>query len=421
MRVWHLLIALLLTAPLAPLRARGDETAASADRAAPEATPPPQPSEVYYQVAFADGRVGDLPAVPTTNEGIRYVVRIARYRGGEKPMTIYSTRGPAVTVVNDGRTVRTQLKWDGKAWVAPGEGKAHRAADATRPAKAGNGEKPAKADPLAEELARLNGVIGELNKKLAAADHAVAQARRDIAAAEARAEESTPAATARHGEALAEARARQAAAEKKRQAALEALALYRRQRENLDKLAAADGFDAPAGEVRALKKAPPAEGALGCRRQVKACRKLDHRTQVWKLPAGRGRRSYTVGLAHPAAGYAGALRYVAYADTNGDGLPDKLLATSPLARATAAGQWTQWQFSTDQPHVYVGCALPQWRPRLYGQAAESPRDIDADWTGLSREIYVSGFYGGMPTTPKLWPYLSNIRVRLNVPDPDVTE
>jgi len=122
-----------------------------------------------------------------------------------------------------------------------------------------------------------------------------------------------------------------------------------------------------------------------------------------------------VSMAHAEAGPFGAFHYVAYADTDGDGLPDRLIGRSPLVTASAAGDWTDWQFTTDQQVVFVGNAWTNPDTTIYLDQAESDRRGET-WRGLSNDVYVSGFFGGVPSWQSPFgPYLTNIRVNVSNP------
>mgnify|MGYP000975982940 CR=1 FL=1 len=77
------------------------------------------PSSRYYQVTYTDGRAADLSEPPAGRAGISRVVEIARYEHPSGGYVAYSTGDTAVTVVDGGRTVRTQWVWDGGKWAPP--------------------------------------------------------------------------------------------------------------------------------------------------------------------------------------------------------------------------------------------------------------------------------------------------------------
>ena len=74
-------------------------------------------SIVYYQATYANGNIRDLSAVPDTDKGIERVVRISRIQGPDPGLTILSAGADGATYVKTGRTIRTELRWNGRAWV----------------------------------------------------------------------------------------------------------------------------------------------------------------------------------------------------------------------------------------------------------------------------------------------------------------
>ncbi len=76
---------------------------------------------------------------------------------------------------------------------------------------------------------------------------------------------------------------------------------------------------------------------------------------VWEVipPPAEGTR-VVVELAHARAGEEGAFRFVAYADTEGDGLPDRLVAESAPLRAERPDGWSRWEFTAPGGRIFVG-------------------------------------------------------------------
>lgn len=67
-------------------------------------------------------------------------------------------------------------------------------------------------------------------------------------------------------------------------------------------------------------------------------------------------------MAHPRAGPPGSFRMVAYADRDGDGLPDEKVAQSLLLESAAPGQWSSWEFNAPGGKLFVGStwSLGNW-------------------------------------------------------------
>lgn len=361
--------------------------------------------EIYYQATYADGSVRDLNAVPTAKEHIRRVVRISRFERSGLGHRLIATGPYPVSEYDPGRTVKHDLTWDGRAWVARSRGAPH--ASAAQRAEELRGV-------LRGERRRLVGVLRELRSRLAAHDHAVASAERKLVKVKG-ADTEKPAAIALDK------------AKERRDLVLKAIELYELQGKALGRGGKAE-FSAPTGEVSEGRSEVPGARTLGLDGEIGEVRTLPHRVQVWKVPPGRSevskgvssrleppRRTVQVGMRHVEGGPLGAFHYVAYADTDDDGRPDRMLARSPLAVSPTAGGWTNWRFTTAEPNVFVGNAWT--RPDTSVYFARPPRDfVGEHWGGMSSDVYVSGFFGGIPFSRYPYaPYLTNIRVHVSNP------
>ena len=349
-------------------------------------------SVVYYQVVTDDNRIRDTAEVPRTREGVRSVLRISRIEGAYPGHIIHTVNAAGFGLVQTGRTARTQLRWDGQAWVAPAGAAAEANAAATRPA--GNaGEQ----DQARQQAAKL--LVGEIQ----AAKDALAVAEKAVLAAA----EMLTAAKGTDNQAPAMLLLEQA--QKARGRALRELVQLEGMLAEVDAPATAPARES--GQALPGEIDPDDEGMLGVARPVQTRRVLPYRSHVWLLPRDRGRREYSVSMAHPEAGYYGAFHYVAYADTTGDGQPDTLIARSPLAVAQHPGQWTQWHFTTDRPgDVFVGSAWPYVQAAPYYDGGD-PAEAAGNWNGLGTVVYVSGSPHGGPFRRWDRPYTTNLRVR----------
>ncbi len=331
---------------------------------------------VFYQVTYTNGRTADLPAVPKTNRGIARVLRVVRAEQGDRGYEILSTGPQPLTLVSRGQTYRTDMRWNGSAWVAP--------EDKPAPAEASGRPRPAPDANLPDMLAtrgrllKLASNLLETEAKLAAAAKAL--------------DANTPPAAA-----LAEARRELCSAVR------DILTTTR----GLPGGAAAAPPAEATGKVTPADAAPARPAAAGIVRPTDRVAALGHRVQVWPVPPGQGaRRHVRVSMAHPEAGLTGAFYYVAYADTTGDGRPDTLVARSPLARADRAGQWTQWRFAAAHSRLWAGKA---WlRPDAAHYHVEGVR-IDDNWRGPPPRVYVAAHPWAVPT--RRWgPCAGNLRV-----------
>ncbi|MHC4718742.1 MAG: hypothetical protein ACYS5V_17400, partial [Planctomycetota bacterium] len=290
-------------------------------------------SIVYYQLITAENRIRDVSEVPRTNRGIRRVLRISRIEGPYPGHVIHAVNRTGFGLVHTGRTVRTELRWNGKAWVAGPDAPAAPAQPTTRPS-------PAPPERARKDAAK---VLGE---KIKAARETLGVAEKAVLVA---------------AEALTKTKGtdREAAgmllleqAQRARRKALRELV----QLEGLLSDVAAPVAAPAVGKAVPGSIDPALPGTLGVARPIRSRRVLPYRSHVWKLPRRRGRRAYAVSMAHPEAGYYGAFYYIAYSDTTGDGTPDTLIARSPLAVGRYPGQWSRWSFATAAEDVYVGAA-----------------------------------------------------------------
>jgi hypothetical protein len=141
-----------------------------------------------------------------------------------------------------------------------------------------------------------------------------------------------------------------------------------------------------------------------------------NRTLVWHVPAGAGvaaiqgrKFTYTVQMAHQRGGQAGAFFYVAYADTNGDGNPDRFIARSPVAQAAKAGGWTSWSFASDEHVVFVGVAwIGETWPIMSQHVSLREQRMSDNWKGLGVQCLGTSLFCGLPIASDIeW---TNLRV-----------
>lgn len=79
--------------------------------------------------------------------------------------------------------------------------------------------------------------------------------------------------------------------------------------------------------------------------------------------------------AHARPGKEGGFRMVAYADTDGNNAPDRLTAVSEYFEATESGQWSRWEFATEEDNIFVGIA---WKKgtAIYRSDLEWPKELN---------------------------------------------
>ena len=342
---------------------------------------------IYYQVTLDGGTVRDIAEPPKTRKGIRRVVRIARFDADFKGYQVLTTEGAAMRHVHTGRTVKHELTWNGTAWIAPQD----------RPKPSAQPGGTTKMPAIQQEVRKTEAVLSALNERLKQHDHAVAQAERKLT-------------SVKGAEAEAAAAQDLKKARQDREKLLATIKQYKRTLDALKDAAGGKNTARPTGKVEHLRR-PPAKADLGPAGANARKAILPHRVLVRKLPPGKGKRTYVVCMRHCEAGRFGALYYIAYADTNGDGTPDKLIARSDLAAAEAPGQWTQWTFTTSEPSVFAGCAYLEATAGAYRRRAPA---ATKDQPRGGTEVYVGSFFGTVPKHRKTsWPYLSNIRIHVN--------
>jgi hypothetical protein len=360
---------------------------------------------VYYQVTHKDGDVTDLAKVPTTDKNIRRVVRITRINEGDRGLRALSTEDTTY-VSSGGRTYRDELTWNGKAWVL------HEEVRKAQPKVVAPQRDGADANTASKTLEEL---LAEQRKRTAARVKTYARRLKKQVAKRKAVEKAVEDADDDDAKAAARRRLKTARAVEKQLETLLSLS-----RQTLKTITGKETrFGDPTGKVTIVEDPPPLKGKTGAgvAKPVSKTHVMPHRVQVWRAPLKRilrkdkeGRRTYRVSMAHPEAGALGEFYYVAYADTDNDGQPDRLIARSPLARATEAGEWTSWSFRTDHERVYVGNALPHARASMYAERIKRK----GQWVGLGDRPWVSDTFGAAPAV-RGWPFLSNLRIEVQVP------
>ncbi|MFP3937423.1 MAG: hypothetical protein ACLFVW_03705 [Phycisphaerae bacterium] len=344
------------------------------------------PNVVYYQVTRQDGTVEDVSRVPQSDEGIRRVLRIARYEGPDRGYEVLSTDSPPA-MIDRGRTERHELIWRDGAWVAPADVERKRREELERSA-----QQPATRPADAEEAGRLELQLRILLEHMEQLDQRLTEAEDELL-------------EARGGEGA------QAARERLRELMTERIRLEEIIERLERRLAEARGDLAelpdPRGDVQPYSSEEYDAPDIGIIEPLEETAAAPHRVQAWKLPEQQGRRRIRVAAAHPEAGAFGAVVYVAYADTDGDGRADEVLSRSPVAQADRPGRWTSWSFLTEQPRVFVGCAPLGEDNTIYFRPTRPDGD---NWAG-AEDVYVSE---GIELVPRRGGdgFLSNVRIHV---------
>jgi len=80
---------------------------------------------------------------------------------------------------------------------------------------------------------------------------------------------------------------------------------------------------------------------------------------VWAVkPEYVSGQEVTVEMAHGAAGDEGGFNIIAYADTNGDGNPDKKVAESEFLTGKKVGEWSSFTFTSVHKSLFIGNSWP---------------------------------------------------------------
>lgn len=134
-----------------------------------------------------------------------------------------------------------------------------------------------------------------------------------------------------------------------------------------------------------------------------------HRIQIWMiLPDRKESNRIKVEASHALPGEEGGFFLVAYADTDGDGLPDRRLGRSSFLTGSGKDDWSEWEFSSDEKVLFVGNCWGKPTPVYYGHG---------EWTNdlFSATMY----YANRPDiTPRLTvsPKITNLRVTFLKPE-----
>lgn len=323
---------------------------------------PLEPMAPRYAQTTTDGKTRVVAAPSTTTQGVAAVMHWLMGPSDEVKRLDALLKGELVALPRGGEPVSAALAWDGQAWKPWVEIPADAKIPAWKPANMVAGEK-ARGEDLLDRL-----------------------------------QANAPDAKSESGKPLVD--------------------LLKAEVAGLADLARLEEFAQPIGEVKPVEKPLEGAGVSGIAKPLTASRTVPHRVQLWLAPAGAGMPgmegrefNYSLQMAHARAGRTGAFYYVAYADTNGDGLPDRLIARSPLAMSTKDGGWTGWSFSSSEHMVFVGNAWLDGATEVF--FAEAGPGQEAAWTGISRDVNVSALFCGLPNLRlSKKAFLTNVRYQV---------
>lgn len=145
-------------------------------------------------------------------------------------------------------------------------------------------------------------------------------------------------------------------------------------------------------------------GTVG--QEVKKIMDTGHSVQVWQiLPEFSGAGRYRISIKHAVKGANGAFFITAWADTDGDGLPDKEIGRSNKKIAFQDGQWSSWEFTSNYANIFVGNCWDQNNERVYYKMGGTLQG----YIGLGNTNFNSHKFNGIPSS-KASPRYTNIRV-----------
>lgn len=132
-----------------------------------------------------------------------------------------------------------------------------------------------------------------------------------------------------------------------------------------------------------------------------------YRLALWEVnPARRKGNRMLLEIAHAAPGPAGAFSMVVYADSDNDGKPDRLVASSPVFQGEKEGAWSSWEFETPEKSIFVGMTWPEKSATVvYRESVLWPDDLFPEWM----------YYGVGKGAPKANPVVTNMKLRFLEP------
>jgi hypothetical protein len=163
-----------------------------------------------------------------------------------------------------------------------------------------------------------------------------------------------------------------------------------------------------AGLLFVINSNSQSDNEFGVSEEVNKVEDTGHQVQVWQvLPEFVKTGLYQVSIKHAEAGKTGSFYIIAWTDTNNDGKPDKEIGRSVLLVAKNAGDWSNWQFYSDYPVLFVGNTWDQTNEKVYYKMGGSLNG----YKGLSNNVFYSRSFNGVPGA-STGPRYTNIKVRL---------
>lgn len=119
---------------------------------------------------------------------------------------------------------------------------------------------------------------------------------------------------------------------------------------------------------------------------------LNYSDWVWEVkPEYQTGKKVKLMVAHAAAREDGGFWMIACADSNKDGKPDKVIAKSLFMTAKEPGEWSNWEFETEEKPLFVGFEWPLGT-YIYRRGGNWPSGIFANkfFYGVETKKFIPG-------------------------------
>jgi hypothetical protein len=133
-----------------------------------------------------------------------------------------------------------------------------------------------------------------------------------------------------------------------------------------------------------------------------------HKVQVWEvLPEYTQTGTYQISIQHAKAGNMGSFFYTAWADIDGDGVPDQEIDRSERKIVRTAGEWSSWTFKNHYKRIFIGNLWDRADEQIYYQMERTLQG----YSGLDNQVYYSREINQAPRQ-KVGPRYTNIRFKI---------
>ncbi|PKL49061.1 MAG: hypothetical protein CVV42_07805 [Candidatus Riflebacteria bacterium HGW-Riflebacteria-2] len=136
-----------------------------------------------------------------------------------------------------------------------------------------------------------------------------------------------------------------------------------------------------------------------------------HNVQVWAVKPEFSRPGkYTISIKHAVAGSHGGFYIIAWADTTGNGIPDREIGRSELKIADMAGEWSSWSFNADAScrKIFVGNTWSQSDEKIFYLMENKL----VRYEGLEDKLFFARKFNAVPNK-STQPRYTNIKVTVH--------